>query len=85
MVYVGTAQHSVAPVFGDIYAIDADGTINCTPGTPTTCEPIWSDHTSGAIETSPAIVDGRLYVATHVWTGIYPDVGELVAYALPPP
>ena len=56
VVYVGSTD-------GKLYALDATGTTNCT-GTPTTCTPLWTATTSGAILGSPAVAAGVVYIGS---------------------
>jgi outer membrane protein assembly factor BamB len=54
-VYVGTGN-------GKVQAFDATGNANCS-GIPKTCAPIWSSSATGSrIESSPAVVNGVLFV-----------------------
>jgi outer membrane protein assembly factor BamB len=60
VVYVGAADRN-------LYAYDADGVTNCgkTPasaGAKFVCEPLWTGATGDALQSSPAVVDGVVYV-----------------------
>ncbi len=47
-----------------LYAFDAVGAVGCS-GTPTTCTPLWkSVDLGGPVSSSPAVVDGLVYVAS---------------------
>jgi outer membrane protein assembly factor BamB len=57
-----------------LYAFDAGGVTNCS-GTPKVCTPLWSATTGSAIESSPSILNGVVYVGS--------DDAKLYAFALP--
>jgi outer membrane protein assembly factor BamB len=58
VVYVGSFD-------GKLYAFDAAGSTGCS-GTPKTCAPLWTTVTLGAgVYTSPAVVNGMLYVVAN--------------------
>jgi outer membrane protein assembly factor BamB len=58
LVYVGSWDKD------DFYAFSASGTINCS-GSPKTCTPLWTVTTGGCCFSisSPAVVNGKVYVA----------------------
>ncbi len=56
-VFVGSLDHK-------LYAFDAAGVTNCTPGTPTTCAPLWTATTGAAVYGSPTVVNGKVYVGS---------------------
>jgi outer membrane protein assembly factor BamB len=56
-VYVGADD-------GKVYAFDAAGTTGCS-GSPKTCEPLWTAATGGGVDSSPAVVDGIVYVGSY--------------------
>jgi outer membrane protein assembly factor BamB len=60
VVYVAAADHN-------LYAYDADGVTNCrrTPasaGSKTVCEPLWTGAAGDVLQSSPAVVNGVVYV-----------------------
>ena len=62
MVVRGVAY--VAATDRRLYAFDAVGAVGCS-GTPTTCTPLWkSVDLGGPVSSSPAVVDGLVYVAS---------------------
>jgi hypothetical protein len=63
---------------GRLFAFDAGGTIGCS-GTPKTCEPLWS-AVSGAVDSSPAISNGVVYVNDFTTHGEEPPTGTLRAF-----
>ena len=72
----GVANHLVFVGSGDghLYAFDAAGSLGCS-GTPTSCSPLWTGSTGGALESSPAIADGKVYVGS--------NDGKLYVFGLP--
>ena len=64
-VYVGSDD-------GKLYAFDAAGMTNCSPGSPRTCSPVWTAATGGAVRSSPAVAGGTVYVGS--------DDGKLYAF-----
>jgi outer membrane protein assembly factor BamB len=46
-----------------LYGYDAAGTAGCS-GVPKSCAPVWSASTQGAIESSPAVANGVVYVGS---------------------
>ena len=57
VVYVGSGD-------GKLYAFDAAGATGCS-GAPTTCSPLWTANTTGgAIDSSPAVANGVVYVSS---------------------
>jgi outer membrane protein assembly factor BamB len=54
VVYVGSDDTK-------LYAFDATGTTNCS-GTPKVCSSLWTFPTDAAIQASPAVVNGKVYV-----------------------
>jgi hypothetical protein len=57
VVYVGSED-------GKLYAFDAAGTTSCSTGTPRICMPLWSGATGGAINSSPALAYGNVYIGS---------------------
>jgi putative pyrroloquinoline-quinone-binding quinoprotein len=56
VVYVGTSSKG-------LYAFDAAGSVNCSAGaTAKTCAPLWTAPAPAAIEGTPAVADGVVYV-----------------------
>ena len=49
---------------GKLYAFDAAGMTNCTPGTPRACGPLWTGATGGFVRSSPAVAKGLVYAAS---------------------
>ncbi len=66
----------VASFDGSLYAFDAAGVSGCS-GSPTVCQPLWTGPTRGSnahdMRSSPAVVDGVVYVADR-------DEGDLYAF-----
>ena len=56
VVYVGSYDDK-------LYAIDANGVINCG-GTPKTCSPLGTATTGGGVVSSPAVANGVVYVGS---------------------
>jgi outer membrane protein assembly factor BamB len=56
-VYIGSADKS-------LYAFDAAGTSNRCSGTPKTCNPLWTGATADEVYSSPAVVNGVVYVGS---------------------
>ena len=46
-----------------LYAFDAAATSNCS-GTPAQCEPLWTAVTGGLLQSSPAVVNGVVFVTS---------------------
>jgi outer membrane protein assembly factor BamB len=68
VVYVGSGDHKsvgldcgVVPGDCELYAFDANGATNCS-GTPNKCSPLWTALTGAGIASSPAVVNGVVYV-----------------------
>ncbi len=66
LVFVGSED-------GNVYAFDAAGGSGCS-GTPTSCSPLWTFPTGVPVDSSPAIANGKVYVA---------GGGGLYAFGLP--
>jgi outer membrane protein assembly factor BamB len=47
-----------------LYAVDAAGITGCS-GTPKTCSALWTGTTGGAIDTSPAVANGVVYLGSN--------------------
>ena len=47
-----------------LYAFDAAGKLNCNTASPAFCTPLWTATTGGAIDSSPAIANGTVYVGS---------------------
>src|SRR6059058_3549616 len=58
VVYIGSTQPD-----NKLYAFDAAGETGCS-GTPKTCAPLWTATTGGAVNSSPAVVNGVVYVGS---------------------
>jgi outer membrane protein assembly factor BamB len=56
--YVGSQENNVS---GKLYAFDAAGNTNCTS---TTCAPLWTYITHAGVDSSPAVVNGVVYVGS---------------------
>jgi outer membrane protein assembly factor BamB len=57
VVYVGSND-------GKLYALDAAGGAATCTGTPKTCTPLWVGATGGAVFSSPAVSNDRVYVGS---------------------
>ncbi len=58
VVYIGSAD-------GKLYAFDAAGGSTTCSGSPKTCTPLWTGATGGAIQGSPTVVNGVVYVGSN--------------------
>jgi outer membrane protein assembly factor BamB len=57
VVYVGSVDHK-------LYAFDTAGATGCSGAAPKSCVPMWTAATGGILQSSPAVVDGVVYVAS---------------------
>jgi hypothetical protein len=79
VIHVACDAHDEMFGSGRLFAFDAAGTTGCS-GTPKTCEPLWSAF-SGAVDSSPAVADGLVYVNDFTAHGdIEPATGTLRAF-----
>jgi outer membrane protein assembly factor BamB len=64
VVYVGSGD-------GKLDAFDAAGSVGCLGMFPSSCAPLWSGITAGAIFSSPAVANGVLYVGSNDTSLLY--------------
>jgi outer membrane protein assembly factor BamB len=58
VVYVGGSDNK-------LYAFSSAGTTNCTGTSPSkTCTPLWTGTSSGPLQSSPAVANGVVYIAS---------------------
>jgi outer membrane protein assembly factor BamB len=68
-VYIGSGH--------DVFGFDQDPIVGCgASGAQITCNPLWTAHTGGFVQSSPAVSNGIVYVGS--------GDGNLYAYGLPP-
>jgi outer membrane protein assembly factor BamB len=70
VVYVGTDER------GSVVALDAAGSTGCS-GSPKVCEPLWTGETGLHVEASPAVANGKVYIAN---TGIDGGGTNVIAF-----
>jgi outer membrane protein assembly factor BamB len=58
VVYVGSADHT-------LYAFDADGVTSCSAASVSNCAPLWTAATGDVVRSSPAVVNGVVYVGSN--------------------
>jgi outer membrane protein assembly factor BamB len=74
VVYIGSQCYycGITPAeINGLFGFDASGTTNCS-GTPKTCNPLWVARTASAVNSSPAVANGMVYVGS--------DDGTLYAF-----
>jgi outer membrane protein assembly factor BamB len=58
----GNGEVFIGAQNGSVYAFDQSGATNCLPGSPGSCTPLWSSAPEGTPVSSPADVNGVLYI-----------------------
>ena len=81
LVFIGSLSGSQSGGF-NFMAFDAKGNVGCA-GTPHACNPLWTGVASGVLAYSPAVANGKVYVADSSFSlGL---ATHLYAWVLPPP